>query len=177
MVTCGDGVVAGTEQCDAGTGTNANPVQAPSRTCANQCFSISTAACVACEQAGDCASSSDNCLGPASAPFNKTQQDQCFAVSKCVQDSNCLDGSGSLGKCYCGSLATTACQAAPYDLTATGAPNGPCAAVMQAGAPGVTSNSVMLSGLTTKSRPTGAAGQRLNCDKTDANCAPLCGVQ
>lgn len=177
VISCGDGVTGGTEQCDAGTGTNAAPVQAPSRTCANQCFTVSTDACVACEQAGDCQFSSDNCLGPEAAPFTKAQQDQCFSVAKCIQDSNCLDGSGSLGKCYCGTLTNPQCSAASYDLTAAGAPNGPCAALMQAGSPGVTSNAQMLSGLTNKTRPAGAAGQRLNCDKTDPVCAPLCGVQ
>ena len=175
-VSCGDGVTAGSEQCDAGTGTNEAPVQAPSRTCANQCFSVSTAACVACEQAGDCQFSSDNCLGP-DGTFTKAQQDQCFAVTKCIQDSNCLDGAGSLGKCYCGSLSGQACDAAPFDLTKPGAPDGACAAVMQAGAPTITSNAQMRAGVTTKTRPTGAAGQRLNCQKTDANCAPICGVQ
>jgi hypothetical protein len=94
-----------------------------------------------------------------------------------LQDSNCLDGTGSLGKCYCGTLAGPACDAAPYDLTQPGAPNGPCAALMQAGATGVTSNAQMRAGLTTKTRPTGAAGQRLNCQKTDTACAAVCGVQ
>jgi hypothetical protein len=174
---CGDHLVAGSETCDDGTGTALAPAPAPSRLCSAECESISTTACVACEQAGDCFASSDNCLGPAATPFTAAQTTQCFDVMQCIQASNCLDGTGSLGKCYCGTLSTAACGAAPFDLTAAGAPNGPCAAIMQQGNPGVTTNSAILGGLTNKSRPSGAAGQRLNCQKTDATCAPLCGVQ
>jgi hypothetical protein len=173
---CGDGATGGTEQCDGGTGTNSAPVVATTRLCANTCETISTQACVDCEQAGDCFASSDNCLGVGGA-FTTAQQKTCTDVMQCMQDSGCLAGTGSLGKCYCGTLSTAACGAAPYDLTAPGAPNGPCAAIMQAGNPGVTTNSAILGGLTNKSRPAGAAGQRLNCQKNDATCAPLCGVQ
>lgn len=174
---CGDAIKSGGEECDNGTGTPTAPVKALSRTCSTECESISTDACVACEQAGDCFASSDNCAGPAGTPFNAAQQKTCTDVMQCIQDSNCLDGSGSLGKCYCGTLGTAACGAAPFNLASPGAPNGPCAAIMQAGNPGLTTNSAILGGLTNKSRPAGAAGQRLNCQKTDATCAPLCGVQ
>jgi hypothetical protein len=181
-VKCGDGVTASPEGCDEGTGTNASPVPVLTRNCSNTCVELSTAACTTCEQAGDCFASSDNCLGNArtaaqGGPFTAAEQVQCFAVTKCIRESNCLDGAGTLGKCYCGSLSTAACGAAPYDLTAAGAPNGPCAAVMQAGNTGLTTNSAILGGLVNKTRPAGAAGQRLNCDKTDAACAPICGVQ
>lgn len=172
---CGDDIVAGAEECDDGTGTNASPVVATSRLCSAKCETVSTTTCVECEQATDCFASSDNCLGP-SGSFSLAQQTLCTDVMQCIQDSNCLDGSGSLGKCYCGTLGTAACQAAPFDLTAPGAPNGPCAALMQQGSPGVTSNAGILGGLTTKSRPGGAAGQRLNCQK-NTECAPICGVE
>jgi hypothetical protein len=132
---------------------------------------------VACEQAGDCAFSSDNCLGPEATPFTPSQVGACYDVLRCIQDANCLDGAGSLGKCYCGTLTNPQCSAAPYDLKANSAPNGPCAGVMQLGAPAVTNNAQMLAGLTNKTRPTGMAGQRLNCQKTDQACAPICGVQ
>jgi hypothetical protein len=180
---CGNALVTGTEECDDGTGTTAAPVPALSRVCSTACENISTAACVTCEQAGDCFASSDNCLGNArlpanGGPFSMTEIKVCTDVMQCIQDSNCLDGAtGSLGKCYCGTLSTAACGAAPYDLTAAGAPNGPCAAIMQLGNPGVTTNSAILGGLTNKSRPAGAAGQRLNCQKTDPACAPVCGVE
>jgi len=84
-----------------------------------------------------------------------------------------------LGKCYCGTLDTAACGAAPFDLTKSGAPDGACAEIMQLGNPQATSNSQILGGLTTKSRPAGAAGQRLNCQRTSADpaCAALCGLE
>jgi cysteine-rich repeat protein len=168
VAVCGDGIVNGTDECDdAG----------PSRTCSGECEVVSTAACVDCEQAGDCFASSDNCLGPAATPFTTAQQNLCFDVMQCIQDTNCLDGTGSLGRCYCGTLSTSACGAAPFDLSAMGAPNGPCAAIMQAGNPAATSNSQILAGLTAKGTPAGAAGQRLNCQKNDPACAPLCGVE
>jgi hypothetical protein len=173
---CGDGSASGTEECDGGTGTAQNPVPATSRECTYECERIATAECVTCEQGGNCVASSDNCLGPTATPFTVEQQLACTDLMQCIQDSNCLDGTGSLGKCYCGTLDTAACGAAPYDLNAAGAPNGPCAALMQAGSPALTTNSQILGGLTAKSRPGGAAGQRLNCQKNDATCGPICGI-
>lgn len=166
--TCGDSKKEGTEECDDG---------GPSRLCSDDCRTVSTAECVACEQAGDCAFSSDNCLGPEATPFTTQQVGLCYDVLRCIQDSNCLDGAGSLGKCYCGTLTNPQCSAAPFDLKANGAPNGPCAGPMQLGAAGVTTNQQMLAGLTTKTRATGAAGQRLNCQKASDDCKSICGVQ
>ncbi len=177
MAKCGDAVTTAPETCDEGTGTNAAPVPVATRTCGDTCVQLSTPDCVTCEQAGNCFASSDNCNGPAATPFTAAQRAACYSVTQCVRDSNCLDGAGSLGKCYCGTLSTADCGAAPFALTAAGAPNGPCAALMQAGSPLLTTNSAILGGLTNKSRPGSAAGQRLNCDKTDPVCAPLCGVQ
>jgi len=171
---CGDGATGGTEECDSGTGTNSSPVPAPSRTCSAECESVSTQACVDCEQAGDCFASSDNCLGPTATPFTSAQTSICFDVLQCMQDNGCVAGTGSTGKCYCGTLTTAQCGAAPFDLSAAGAPNGPCAAVMQAANPAATGNSQILGGLTNKSTPMGAAGQRINCQKNDPVCQPIC---
>jgi hypothetical protein len=168
---CGNGSVEGTEECDD---------SGPSRLCSDSCETVSTPACVECEQAGDCFASSDNCKGPAATPFNSNQVAVCYDVLQCIQDSNCLDApSGSLGKCYCGTLGTAACGAAPFDLSKPGAPNGPCAELMQLGYPEATTNSQILGGVTTKSRPMGAAGQRLNCQRVSAEpaCAALCGLE
>ncbi len=168
---CGNGTVEAGENCDPGLG-----VGVPSPACSADCkIKVSTDACVNCEATGDCAASVDNCKGPATAPFNAVQQAQCYATMACIESSNCLDGAGTLGKCYCGTvLSTTACGAAPFDLTAPGAPAGPCATVIQAGMTGFTSNSAILAGLTASSKPAGAGDQRLNCQKT-AGCTDICG--
>ena len=94
---------------------------------------------------------------------------------RCVQTTNCFDGTGSLGKCYCGSLNTTACSAAPY--TGAGSPDGVCKAAIQAGMPDVSTNAAVLGGLTAPARPAGAAMQRLNCQKLNiaGACSDACG--
>ena len=166
---CGDGVIEAGEQCDG---------MGPTATCSNTCVKVSNAACVACESAGDCSGFADNCLG-VGTPFTADQQSACYSVMACIISSRCLVGTGSLGgSCYCGSLALMACQAAPFDLSKPGAPNGPCAAAIQAGMPSVTSNATVLGSLTGASRPAGAAMQRLNCQKTAGNgeCGLPCGL-
>jgi hypothetical protein len=144
--------------------------------CSDDCQQLFSPACVQCEQAGDCFASSDNCDGP-NASFTLAQRALCWDVAACFVQTGCADGSGSLGKCYCGTLGVAACAAAPFDLAMPGAPNGPCAATMQQGNPAATTNSGILSGLTAKGHPTGAAGQRVNCQKVDPLCAPICGLQ
>jgi hypothetical protein len=163
---CGDGILQAGEQCDD---------KGPSPKCSNTCKTISTVACVTCENAGDCAASVDNCLGGGN--FSAAQETSCYGVMACIESSNCLDGTGSLGKCYCGTLSTSQCSAAPFDLTAAGAPNGACAALIQAGMTGFTSNSAILGGLTASSKPAGAAMQRLNCQKVanTSACLDTCG--
>lgn len=164
---CGNGIVEAGEVCDASDGT-----------CNNTCTAkVSNATCVTCENNGTCSDFVANCSGPGGA-FTAAQSTQCNAVLSCIESSNCFDGTGTLGgTCYCGSLALSDCQAAPFDLTKAGAPNGPCAAVIQAGLPGITSNSAVLGGLTASAKPAGAAMQRLNCDKTadGAACLSACG--
>jgi len=169
---CGNGLVDGTEQCD--NGMDGTPWKGD-RVCSNACKNVVSQACVDCEQAGDCSSSSDNCMGPSATPFSLENVGLCYQVFECLHDSHCMDGTGSFGKCYCGDLSTAACGAAPFDLSKAGAPNGPCAEIMQLGAPGVTSNSVII-GPFAKSRPLGAAGQRINCEKTATECADACGI-
>jgi hypothetical protein len=171
--TCGDGKVEGAEECDNGV---EGMTWKGDRLCSVDCRIVATQACVDAEQAGDCFASSDNCMGPSGTPFTLEQIRTCYDVFTCFRQSKCIDGAGSLGKCYCGTLSTAACGSAPFNLSSPGAPNGPCAAIMQKGNPGVTTNSGILGGLTTKSRPAGAAGQRLNCQKNDPACNEPCGV-
>jgi hypothetical protein len=167
-VECGDGVLDPGEECD--------PAGA-SATCSNGCQRVSTDACVQCELAGDCFDLTQNCSGQAGTAFTATQKTQCFSVMRCIEQSNCDDGTGTLGQCYCGSLSVTACAQAPFDLSQPGAANGACAAAIQAGMPGLTNNAAVLGGFTASQLPAGAAIQRLNCQKLANNsaCSGTCG--
>jgi hypothetical protein len=169
LAICGDGIRSGNEECDPGSGFD--------HCCSTSCESLCPPGCLECEEAGDCVFSVDNCFGPPSAPFTLAQQKICTDVMQCVQDSNCMDSNASLGRCYCGTLGIPACVAAPFDLSQPGTPNGACAKIMQVANPDAISNERMLAGLINKSRPGGAAGQRLSCQKIDPVCAPLCGLQ
>jgi len=201
---CGNGIIEAGEACDSGMppgtggsgtagaatagggGDDQSRAGAPSvvpkygQICSNTCYNVGTQACLDCEITGEfCTEAADDCLGPSDAPFTAAQQGACYAVMHCVQSSNCLDGTGTIGKCYCGSLSTTACGAAPYDLTMPGAPDGSCAKELQAGFPTLKSNSAVLANFGSKKLPSGAATDRLGCQK-GANlgaCADACGFK
>ncbi len=169
--TCGNGVKESSEQCDDAAGSSTDSTSA---TCSNTCTKISTQACVDCENAGDCFESVNNCLGVA-IPFNATQQTQCYSVISCIQKSNCFDGTGTLGKCYCGTLSTTDCGAAPF--TGAGSPNGACVAEIKAGFPTFTTNSQVIAGSWPPTSPSGAGMKRLSCQKgaNASACLDVCG--
>ena len=175
--TCGNKVVEGSEQCDDGLdqGSVAPSGNVFGQVCSNTCSKVSTPACVACENAGLCAESLNNCLGSA-VTFNASQQTACFSVMRCVEQSNCFDGTGTLGSCYCGTLDTGPCGAAPF--TGAGSPNGPCVAEIKAGFPTYTTNQQVLAGLLATDYPSGAAMQRLTCQKTadSSACLTACGL-
>ena len=173
---CGDGVVNGTDECDdavvPAAGAPANNPSSP--TCSSTCKKISTASCVTCENAGDCFESVNNCQGVA-APFSVAQQAACYDVMGCIERTNCFDGAGTLGKCYCGSLSTTACSAAPF--TGAGSPDGACVNEIKAGFPTFTTNSAVLGGLVATNFPSGAGMKRLSCQKgaNSSACLDTCG--
>jgi hypothetical protein len=145
-----------------------------SPTCSNTCKKISTQACVDCENSGDCFESVNNCLG-LDAPFGLVDQSKCFDVMMCIQQSNCFDGTGTLGKCYCGDLSVSACGSAPF--SGPGSPNGACASLIKSGFPNFTSNSAILGGLVATDFPAGAAMKRLACQKgaNSSACLGVCG--
>jgi hypothetical protein len=120
---CGNGIVDNGEECDDSVPPFPDPPSSP--VCSNTCKKISTPACVDCENAGDCFESVNNCTGVA-APFSTADQNKCFDVMRCIEQSNCFDGTGTLGNCYCGSLGLGACGAAPF--TGPGSPDGACVA-------------------------------------------------
>ncbi len=169
---CGDGIVnQASEECDDAVAPSTSPV---SPTCSATCKKISTPACVTCENNGDCFESVNNCLGVA-APFTVAQQTACFDVMTCIEKSNCFDGTGTLGKCYCGSLNTTQCGAAPF--TGAGSPDGACVAEIKAGFPTFTTNSQVIAGLVATNFPRGAGMKRLSCQKgaNSSACLDTCG--
>jgi hypothetical protein len=96
-------------------------------------------------------------------------------VMTCIEKSNCLDGTSAISKCYCGSLSTAACGAAPF--TGAGSPDGACTKEIQAGMPDITTNGAVLGALIAANRPAGAAMERLNCQKimNSSACLDPCG--
>ena len=172
VVVCGNGVVEAGEQCDDAVAPF--PSNPASPTCSNTCKKISTAACVTCENDGDCFESVNNCAGVA-GPFSTADQTKCYDVISCLQTSNCFDGTGTLGKCYCGDLSIGDCGSAPF--TGPGSPNGACVAQIKAGFPTFTSNNAILGGLVATDFPSGAAMKRLSCQKgaNSSACLGTCG--
>lgn len=165
----------GTGSGEEGGGTG--PVVATfGQKCSNTCYKVGTQECLDCEFGTDCYESVNNCLGPENMPFTTGEQSACFAVMRCIQNSNCLDGAGTLGKCYCGTLSTTACGSAPF--AGAGSPDGACVNEIKAGAPTLTSNSAILASLGNgKDFPSSAATQRLSCQKkaNEGACVDKCG--
>jgi hypothetical protein len=97
----------------------------------------------------------------------------CQAVEKCIQDTNCADGTKTFTDCYCGSLKLQDC----VDASKTGdkAPSGVCAAVIRKSLGGdEPTNRDILSRFTRNSFAGGKAIARLNCGKTKG-CATECG--
>jgi len=164
----------GTSGGIAGARAGAGPIAKYGELCSNTCEAVGSEACLACEKAQG-QGLEDNCLG-VKAPFNAAEQAACFAVMRCIQKSNCFDGTGTFGtKCYCGSLTISACSGAPY--TGAGSPDGPCVKEIQAGFPTVSSNAVVLGELTYVGYPSGAAMLRLGCQRgcNMGECADKCG--
>jgi hypothetical protein len=136
---------------------------------------VGTQECLDCEAQGDCAEFLNNCIGSVTTTFNPAEQTACFAVMRCIQSSNCLDGTGTLGKCYCGTLPLNACGSAPF--TGAGSPDGVCVSEIKAGFPTFTSNNAILGNLQASEHPGGAAMQRLSCEKgaSGGQCLAACG--
>ncbi len=158
---CGDGVVAAGEECEPKS----------SQTCSDTCQRVATDACVTCEQNGACAALSDACLN-----FTGADRTLCYAVQECITDTNCGDGTNTLTSCFCGSLTTAACIAAP--ASGAGSPAGACAAkIRSAMAVGgvVASNNDVLVRYIDETIAGGAAIARYNCDKVDPACLTTCG--
>jgi hypothetical protein len=158
---CGNSVVEAGEECDPNN----------SQTCSDKCQLVATTACVACEQNGACAALSDACLN-----FTGADRTACYAVQECITDSNCGDGANTLTSCFCGTLSTANCIAAPN--TGAGAPNGACAAVIRSALSvggDTPTNAQVLTRYIDESVAGGAGIARYNCDKADPACINICG--
>jgi len=157
---CGDGIVSPPEQCE------------PRATafCDEACTSVGSAACSACGT-GACAAT----LLPGCSPVGGPQGSSvCYDLLQCVYASHCMDTSTSLlSKCYCGSLSTVACGAAPLPNSGLpGAPDGACAGLIQQ-AYNLTSLAQPLAlRLDDPTYPGSYANARLTCEKN--NCATQC---
>lgn len=163
QVECGNGVKEAGEECEPPS----------SSTCTERCQTISTQACVDCEQAGACTTYSSICTDNFAA---EDERSICYEVLKCVQDSNCADGSNAVQHCFCGTLDTGACSAAPAN--GNGAPNGACAAIIREAVSqdgSVATSAEVLTRLIDESLPGGAALARVNCDRQDPACIATCG--
>jgi hypothetical protein len=174
---CGNGTIGGAEQCDPGMTAG---VLTGSTTCSDSCLSISSDACVTCEQGTACFEFSDSCITNSNDFSARTAADRtaCYDVQECITATGCADGAGTLTGCYCGSAfpTTSACQAA-----APSAVNGACAAVIRAAmgtgtfSDGKPTNTEVLERFLTVDYAGGGAIARYNCDKGSAACRTVCG--
>lgn len=163
VAICGDGKVVGDECEDVST-----PL------CSDDCRKVATQACVDCELLSPCAELSNNCVDWTGSPAD---QAICYDVQACVRTTGCGNGASSFTSCFCGTLSTQMCQAAPD--SGAGAPSGLCApiirqAMLAAGETSVT-NQQVLQRLLDVAYPGGAAISRWNCDKV--KCQTECGFQ
>jgi hypothetical protein len=157
---CGDGVRSGTEECE--------PSRSP--TCSDDCVRVLSDECYACAQETACIQLANSCL---EFTANEGDQTVCYDVMKCVQDSGCANNPAGLTSCFCGSLTTSQCVAAPPG--GDEGPDGPCADVIrQATHADNLPNSVVLTRYLQRDNPAGIALRYLNCLKSNANCAPIC---
>lgn len=172
---CGNATVGGTEQCDPGQTAG---VTTGSTTCSDDCKTISNAACVACEQGGACFEFSDSCLTNSNDFSARSAADRalCYDVQACITSTNCADGANTLTSCYCGPLATAACQAATPSAV-TGVCKDVIRAAMGTGTfgDGGPTNTEVLERFLSVDYAGGGAIARYNCDKASATCRPLCG--
>jgi hypothetical protein len=172
---CGDGIVNGTETCDAPGGNNytvdecgdvwgSGAVDGSS----NACQPITPPACASCEASSECAELMDPSVLSGSAaegPAAGTpRRELYFKTLDCVRDTGCAVG--NLVDCYCGTASSGQCEA--------GSGNGACRAVIEQGLE--TSNSAEVWNRLSGSFPFGGylALARIACDRS--NCVSACGL-
>jgi hypothetical protein len=166
---CGDGLVEGTEQCDAGP--------AGSSTCTTTCQTISP--CLVCETTGTAclgtkvtATSAFGCGGLTGAA-----QTNCINLRTCLDHNPNCSNPGNVAPpstdptaCFCGALDAASCAGAAAATIA-----GPCASAYFAVYGGVTNanRDSVLGDFFAKATATGMANNVYACDVTKS-CLPIC---
>jgi hypothetical protein len=118
---CGSGPeITGEEECEP----------PGSAYCSDDCKVVSNPQCLACEQGADCAEFVvDDCTDQVGiAPNGASRPTNCYDALECMRDSLC-GATGSITECYCGTLPTAQCVAAPN--SGAGAPNGACKEIIE----------------------------------------------
>jgi len=161
VVACGDGAVTGDEVCDPKLTVN---------NCGRDCKSITSAACLACDQATDCVDFVD-CFqlsgnAAAGSPAAGTPKaNLCNEVLDCVRDSGCAAGGNGIIKCYCGTANVTDCQ--------NGLANGACKVELERGLETVTFGQISQR-LKSPQFGGGIAMARVDCEQQV--CGAACGL-
>lgn len=124
-------------------------------------------ACSKCEMSGPCAELAKGC-----GALSEDDRAACEAVDKCLDATGCAKGDKSFTSCFCGSLTTDACLAAP--LKGKGAPEGVCAEAMRKTMASAGSNHDILVSFQRVETVLGAAITRRNCQK-GTECRAVCG--
>lgn len=121
--------------------------------------------CAECEASSACSELMQGC-----SKFSGDEAKACDAVKECVQRTGCGQGKKTFTSCYCGSLGTADCLAAPFE--GKGAPAGDCREPIVKAYATVSSSSQVLTRFIETEYPGGAALARLNCLKL--NCQREC---
>jgi hypothetical protein len=162
---CGDGIIQPPEECEPPNTAN----------CSDDCKIVASAECSSCEADEARSACAPFALACLNSKGTMTADDQalCFDVEECIHQTNCAAGANTFTSCFCGTLTTNDCGAAPE--TGPDAPHGACAALIKKGMGAGATNTQVLARMTSRSYAAGAGINRYNCMKNNDVCRPLCG--
>jgi hypothetical protein len=158
---CGNNIKEAGEVCD--------PIYTANN-CGKDCKSITSAACLTCDNATECIDFVDCsiAIGNAAAgtPAAGTPKaNLCNEVLDCVRDSGCAAGGNSILNCYCGTATAAECQ--------TGQPKGVCKAELERGLETTVFNDI-LGHMKNTIYGGGVAMARIDCEQQV--CKAECGL-
>jgi len=158
---CGDGTVGPGEVCDPKLTVN---------DCGRDCASITSAACLACDNASECVDFVDcgqlagnGAAGTPGAGIPKINM--CNEALDCVRDSGCAAGGNGIIKCYCGTANVADCQ--------SGLANGACKNEIERGLETTLFSQISLR-LKSPQYAAGIAMARVECEQS--SCKAACGL-